>query len=335
MNKILYSAFMVLLMSCSKNREYKSEQLHLGTSFSITVSTGKKPEHKKIKAIAERAFEKVVYREKKIFSVYSRDSELFNINGKLKKNSLLKGYSEFTVSRDLFHVIDRALYVSEKTGWTFDVTYKSIADLWKTKIPSPAEIENAMKKTGREAVKTIPPDRVLIRNGASVGLGGIAKGYIVDGAAGFLKENGLNDYIINAGGDIALSGSKGGEPWTVSVLDPLTSGRAKCICRFSGKTVSVVTSGSYYRFTTINGKKYSHIIDPVKGIPTETDIASITVISKNTLLADAFATGFYIWGFDKVKDNFDYLDKLELGVIIISKNGDTAINGTARYYCEV
>ena len=123
----------------------------------------------------------------------------------------------------------------------------------------------------------------------------IAKGYAAGKAGDVLKLAGIDNFIINAGGDLFVSGNKKGKHWISGIKNP----EGDLFFKFNIKNdCAVVTSGGYERFFNYKGKRYHHIISAKTGYPAE-GLKSVTVISKNPALADAYATSFFILGYDK------------------------------------
>ncbi|MDM8566390.1 FAD:protein FMN transferase [Candidatus Halobeggiatoa sp. HSG11] len=123
--------------------------------------------------------------------------------------------------------------------------------------------------------------------------GAFAKGYAIDIAINKLKQLGINNAIVNAGGNLKAIGKKGQQPWVIGVRHPTGSGILAAIT-VNGEE-SIITSGDYERFHELEGNRYSHIIDPRNGKPTE-ELTSVTVIHKNGAIADAAATALTIAG---------------------------------------
>lgn len=123
--------------------------------------------------------------------------------------------------------------------------------------------------------------------------GAFAKGYAIDLAIKKLKQSGINNAIVNAGGNLKAIGQKGQQPWVIGVRHP--SGRGILAAITVHGEESIITSGDYERFYELEGKRYSHIIDPRNGIPTQ-ELTSVTVIHKNGATADAAATALMIAG---------------------------------------
>lgn len=205
------------------------------------------------------------------------------------------------VSPELFGVAKRALFWAGETGGAFDPTVGALVDLWAVesgphKPPERQEIEKTLGRTGWRKV-SLDEGSLRIETGATLlELGGIAKGFALDEAAAALKASGARDFIVDAGGDLVLSGSKNGSPWRVGVRDP-RSGTALSRVLFPASG-AIVTSGDYERFFEWEGVSYSHIIDPATGFPAQ-GVRSATVWAENAMDADALATAVCVLGAEK------------------------------------
>ena len=135
------------------------------------------------------------------------------------------------------------------------------------------------------------------KKGVRADMGGIAKGYAILQAIKVLKQHGISEGFVDAGGDIQVIGVNSGNPWIVGVKNPTGSGIIGTIA-LSGDD-AVATSGAYERFREYNGKHYHHIIDPEKGYPADSGLISVSVICSDPVLADAYATAFFVMGFNE------------------------------------
>ncbi|MDC9725675.1 MAG: FAD:protein FMN transferase [Gammaproteobacteria bacterium] len=128
-----------------------------------------------------------------------------------------------------------------------------------------------------------------------LGFGGFAKGFAVDTAIEALKQHGINNAIVNIGGDLRAIGSHGQRPWIIGIRHPRQSGMIASIALKEDE--SVFTSGDYERFFQYEGKRYPHIIDPRTGYPAD-QATSVTVLHTNASIADAAATALFVAGDD-------------------------------------
>ena len=225
-------------------------------------------------------------------SVYLVASELSRFNaapaGKLVELSprtleLLK------LSRDL----------AETTGGAFDVTSRPIIELWKRagkagRLPSETELADAKRRTGWKHIELLKKGARKRIDGAGIDLGGIAKGYGIDRAAKAMGDVGLTNGLIDVGGDVRGFGDR---VWRISVRSPFDG---TFIARLKLCYASVCTSGNYQRFVEIDGKRYSHVVDPRTGYPAEMT-PSVTVVAPRAVLADAWATALSVLGVEGLK----------------------------------
>jgi thiamine biosynthesis lipoprotein len=159
-------------------------------------------------------------------------------------------------------------------------------------------------------------------DGVSLDLGGIAKGYAVDRASQVLKDNGITNFLLNAGGDLYASGDKGnGVPWMVGVKHPRKP--SKLMARLSATNVAVVSSGDYERFSIVDSIRYHHIIDPRTGYPA-TGSRSVSVLADSAEEADVMATIIFISGANTIDD-----DRVK-GYLRVGTNGELFGASTLR-----
>ncbi len=281
------------------------KEILLDTIFEIKIENVKNAEK-----LLNESFNLVKNLESRL-SIFKEESEI----------SILNKYKKYKVSPEVFEVIKKAIYVSEITEGAFDITCKPIIDLYKAKsklneIPSKKEIEEVLKKVGWEKIK-IKGDLILLPDGMEIDLGGIAKGYIVDKVAEFLKSNGVKNGIINAGGDIYCWGTNPEKKkWKIGIENPFEE--EKIIESFEITDRGIATSGNYKRYLKIKNKKIGHIVNPKTGLPAEKIPVSVTVIAPDCTTADGLATGIFVLGIKKGLKLVNNLKNTEC--LIIDKN---------------
>lgn len=258
-----------------------------------------------------------IKRIEKIISSWDENSETSLIN----KNA---GIKPVKVSAELFGLIERAKKISEITDGAFDISYASMDNIWKfdgtmKRAPTEAEIRRSISKIGHEKIRLDSDKQTvyLTETGMRIGFGAIGKGYAADRAKELLVSKQVKGGIINASGDLTTWGTKAtGEKWLVGIANPLSKDKV-----FSWLPViesSVATSGNYEKYIIFNGKKYSHIIDPRTGYPTQ-GINSVSVFAKNAELCDALATAVFIMGKDSGIHLINQIDGVEV-VVVDSEN---------------
>jgi FAD:protein FMN transferase len=235
------------------------------------------------------------------------------------------GFYGAEVGSDLFGLLQDSIAYSIETGGAFDVTVFPLVQLWRQaaiegKVPDKDKVDLARDKVGYRYLSLEEGNIVhLKKKGMKVDAGAIAKGYAVDQFAAILMENGIEHFLIDAGGDIFCKGKDAGKKtWLIGVQDPLKADQLVDTLKLSGGAVT--TSGDYERFNIIEGKRYSHIIDPSTGYP-ENKVISATVIAPTAESADAYATAFSVMGGKEAVSLANKFKNIE-AMIIEKKNGD-------------
>ena len=260
---------------------------------------------------------KEISRIESLISSWDKNSQTSLIN-----NSA--GIRPVQVDKELFELISRSIKISALTQGAFDISYAPMDKLWyfdkeMEKLPTAQQIAQSVSKVGYENIIINEKKRTVFLNkkGMKIGFGAIGKGYAADKAKDILIQNDVKSGIINASGDLTAWGQKpSGDDWMVAVVNPLN--KNKVFSWLPIKNSSIVTSGNYEKFITVDGKSYSHIIDPRTGYPSE-GILSVTIISQNAELADALATSVFVLGTDIGIDMINQLKNVEC-IIINSDN---------------
>ncbi|MCX5705238.1 MAG: FAD:protein FMN transferase [Candidatus Omnitrophica bacterium] len=279
MKKIAALLISLILAGCQNKPIYKDTRLALGTYIKITSND---------KRAAKIVFDEID-RIENLLSKYKPDSEISKLNrlGRLK------------VSLETFYIIKKAKEFCQLSNGAFDITIAPLMDLWgftdkKFRIPETKEIKNTLKLIGSEKLVLNEFESVIELSfpGMKIDLGGIAKGFALDCAVKKLKGNFITSCLISAGQVYAL-GNNSGKPWKIAIKDPraqITAGKIELIDQ------SVATSGDYEQYFTVNGKRFSHIMDPRTGYPAESKVISATVVASDGLTADALSTAIFVLG---------------------------------------
>jgi thiamine biosynthesis lipoprotein len=234
------------------------------------------------------------------------------------------GIEPVKVDREIFDLIQRSQKISAITQGSFDITYGSIdKKLWNfdqsmVSLPDPHTAKQLVKLINYKNV-TLDEKNVTVflkEKGMRIGFGGIGKGYAAEMAKGLLQRKGVAGGVVNAAGDLTAWGFQAnGKPWTIGIANPEAAQHAFSYLDITN--TSVATSGNYEKFIIVNGKKYSHTIDPKTGLPV-TGIKSVTIISPNAEIADAMATPVMVMG---IKVGLDMVNQIKgLACIIIDDN---------------
>jgi FAD:protein FMN transferase len=201
------------------------------------------------------------------------------------------------VNRETARLLADALGWAERSDGAFDPALGRAVELWDVQHRHAPPPPHAVRHfAGRRLYRSIDVARVaggyaVVRNDADVAidLGGIAKGYAVDAAAGVLREWGVFDGLVNAGGDLyALGVAPDGEPWRVGVRAPGAANGV--VATLAASDVAIATSGDYEQHFEFAGRRYHHLLDPATGEPRLVAAHSLTIRAASCLAADAAAT---------------------------------------------
>jgi FAD:protein FMN transferase len=231
-------------------------------------------------------------------STYTPDSELSRFN-----RSRDTGW--IPASAGLVQVLSEARQISELSHGAYDVTVGPLVDLWgfgpedtRERIPSEAEIAAAQARIGyaRLGIRTTPPAIRKAIPDLSVDVASIAQGYTVDRVAERLESLGIANYLVEIGGELRGKGlNQLNGHWRIGIERPTPGERAVyTIIRIAD--VGVSTSGDYRDYFEHDGQRYSHTINPQTGRPVSHRLASVTVVSENTMRADALSTALMVLG---------------------------------------
>jgi FAD:protein FMN transferase len=282
----------------------------MGNRFQLSAVAGKK-------AFADKCIDagiQEIQRIEKLLTTYNDDSETALIN----KNA---GIEPVSVSTETFNIIERSIRISGITQGAFDITYGSVDKrLWNFD-SNMKELPD--KETARKMVRLINYRNILLNkekstvflkeSGMRIGFGGIGKGYAAEKAKQVMKEMGIESGIVNASGDLATWGYQpNGKPWTIGIVDP--NAKAQVFSYMNITDMAIATSGNYEKYIMVDGKKYSHTINPRTGLPVR-GIKSVTIISPNAEIADAMTTPVMIMG---IKAGLDMINQIrDIEAIII------------------
>ena len=264
---------------------------------------------------------KEMSRVENLLSSHKDDSEISKVN-------IAAGIHPVKVSYETFSLLKRAAAFSAKYDGLFDVTIGPVSNLWgfnedqKINLPHKNDIEKLLKLVNFKNIVLNDKDTTvfLTQKGMAIDLGGIAKGYAVDRGAAVMKKMGIRNFILNAGGDIYVSGTKDSKTdWKIGIRHPRHSN--KLIAEFNLHDFAVATSGDYERYKIINGKRYHHILNPADGYPGALSESS-TVLAPTVEQADAAATFLFLLGWEKA-----ITDKsIDFPFLIVSSNGEIHYN---------
>lgn len=236
-------------------------------------------------------------------------------------------------------VFTRAMEVSKNTDGVFDITCAPLINLWgfgfsKKDSVTPQIIDSLKSFVGYQKVRlegnrVIKDDPRILLNCSA-----IAKGYASDVIARLLEREGVSNYMVEIGGEVAMSGvNPKGDCWKIGINKPEddTSGMVNDIeevvqlCKKGG----IATSGNYRNYYIKDGKKYAHTIDPRTGYPSEQSILSVTIVAEDCMTADAYATAFMALGLERAREVAARVPGIDYFIIYADENGNNQFDFSA------
>lgn len=277
--------------SAGELSRFEFVETHMGSSFKVLLySTGAAA----ARSASRRAFDRIAALDA-VLSDYQPESELSRLGRR-------SGSPPVAVSADLFDVLHRSKEIFQRTGGAFDVTIAPVGRLWRRarrerKLPDPETLARARDLVGSDKMILDPEKRTvqLTRPGMKLDVGGIAKGYAAQAAIDVLRQAGVTRALVAAAGDIVMADPPpGAQGWTIGVasLNPSQSGPVMYLLLHN---TAISTAGDAERFVVIDGRRYSHIVNPATGMGVE-DRASVTVVAPDGGTADALETAVYLMG---------------------------------------
>lgn len=298
---VLIGVALLLLVSCDSPTQKSALEFHgltMGASYTIKLLNAPptlraaKTEHE-IAAILNRLHSQM--------STYDANSEISRFNTS-------QSADWFPVSKDVCVIVAEALRISSLTDGAFDITVGPLVNLWgfgsdatRTKPPPIAEIKTAQQRVGYQHLQTrcdasVPALRKDQPN-IAIDLSAIAQGYGADRIADYLDSLGVQDYLVDVGGELRGHGvNANAQPWRIGIQRPTPGsyGDAELIVHI--RDCAVATSGTYRNFFEQDGMRYSHTINPKTGMPITHNLVSVTIMTLSAATADALATALSVMG---------------------------------------
>ncbi len=255
-------------------------------------------------------------------SNYRKDSVIEQFNATVSSEPL-------AVSEEIISLIEQARVVSEASEGCYDLTIKPLFDLWgfngdKLTPPDAASLQAALKQIGFKQIKIVDATHIQKLNPQlRIDLSSIAQGYSVARMVAVLEKQGIENYLVEIGGELQTRGKKpDSSSWRVALEKPLSGERTmqKIVTINRSEPLSVMTSGTYRHYFDVDGKRYSHILDAKTGNPVDHNTVSVTVLHENPTTADAWDTALLCLGRTR---GMEVANKAGIAVLFIEQQGET------------
>lgn len=284
---------MALLVGCGPEPLIVISGNTMGTTYSVKVIGA----HEDM-AELQRAVQDSVDRIDQLMSNYKSDSELSRLN----RSELL---SAFTLSDETTAVLKLSADIHGLSMGAFDISLAPVVDLWGfgpdptiSEVPPPEAIAKALSSTGMDGLKLDGNSATRLRD-VTFNLSAIAKGYAVDRVAAMLEARGYQHFLVEVGGELKARGTnRAGERWRIAIELPDASKR-EMFSVIQLENLGMATSGDYRNYFEVDGKRYSHTINPKTGKPITHNLASVTVLDPSTARADGLATAINVMGAER------------------------------------
>lgn len=309
---------LLLLSACSSDPEPQQHRLQgsiFGSFYQITLAGAF------TEAELEELHQGVLEEMRAVdasMSTYRDDSELSQLN---------QGETGewVDISRSLLTVLEASDKIARASDGAFDVTVGGLVNLWSfgpearpLETPSDSEREQRLAEVGYRYLELDSDgQRARRQQDVFVDLSGIAKGYAVDRVSQWLLEQGVDNHLVNLGGDLLARGVRSdGDPWRIGVELPDSEQMEVAQHILPVRDISIATSGDYRNYFEADGQRYSHTIDPRTGFPVNHKLASVTVLHPANMIADGWATALMVVGTEAAKA---MAEQHELKVLLLSR----------------
>ena len=308
MRRFLFIGFgLLLLVSCTEKAVFqKNSNLVFGTIYNITYQYADD-----LQAEIEAELQKVDGE----FSMFNPQSTVARING-----------GDSTVERSAMfrEIFELAQTVNKETNGAFDIHVAPLVNAWgfgfkHDQLPTPQQVDSLLK----------------IRD--QMDFSAIAKGYGCDVVARLLRSHGIENFMVEIGGEVVLSGHNDkGQPWHIGVNKPVENpedGELQTVLSITD--CAIATSGNYRNFYYKDGQRYAHTIDPRTGYPVQHSLRSATVVAADCATADAYATSFMVLGLDSAQAVLNSHPELKAYLIYSDESGQMSVWRSETLDCEL
>ena len=314
--KIITLFLFVFTLNCGKNKPIQFSGETMGTTYQIKIVINS---NSKVDATQlQKKVDSLLTQVNNIFSTYIENSELTQFNDNLSTIPI-------KISPEFSALYEKAVNVSLSSDGSFDFTVLPLVKLWGfgqdfniSQIPSDEKIQEKLNCSGIDKLEFENTSLRKNNKHTQIDFSAIAKGWGVDQIALLLDDLGFENYMVEIGGEILVSGVNNlNSKWTIGVSEPEYIA-SELYTAIQITDAAVATSGSYNNYFTLENKDYSHILDPKTGYPIKHDLVSATVVADDCATADAIATAVMVKGFSLGLDWINSLSDIEC--LLVKKN---------------
>jgi len=316
---------LLFLSACGGQKEVVFDGTTMGTTYQVKLITGYFKSMSGIKDKIDKRLQAI----NQSMSTYLPDSEISRFN------AIQDTREKLAVSDDFLQVMLAARDIYEKTGGAWDGTIKPLVNLWgfgntrqTHQVPDEAEIKKQMSWIGFQHIDIFPEGYLQKKKSTiMLDLASIAKGYAVDQVSELLQISGMENFLVEIGGEVFASGyRKDGTSWRVGINQPSTSSSIADVYQVAPlHNRAMATSGDYRNYFEAGGRRFSHIIDPRTGYPVNSNVVSVSIVADSCMVADGLATAIMVMGLENGMALINSLKGVE-GFIIVRKTDDVYVH---------
>jgi len=284
---VILITLILLFIDKSTYKEYSKNYFYMDTYINIKIDSVKSK--KEIDSI----FDDINYLYDSYNKLTNRYSEYEGVINVYYLNEILSDGVEIEIDNRLSDIIKIGIEYYDKTNGLFNIASGNLTGIWKNFIDTCGSVPSNDILDVNININDIKLDGNLYTkyNGVKIDLGAIAKGYVTEIVSDYLEDNGINNYIINAGGNVKVGKAYDKDSFIVGITDPDNTN--SIFTKVNINNLSVVTSGSYQRYCELEGNLYSHVINPVTKYPSNY-VKSVTVIGEDSTLCDIYSTYLFL-----------------------------------------
>jgi thiamine biosynthesis lipoprotein len=293
------------IVGCDKQQTIKRSTLAMGTIMEIQI---RGVDESLANKLIDESFAEIK-RLDTLFSTYLVDNEMWRINN--SQSDTIKVNDEF------FFILKKCDQLWRETNGAFDPAVGNLIDIIgfeknNPHLPDSTQIKNALKRIGWKKIKLAEPNILIKPVHVKLSFNALIPGYAADKVANLLMKNGIKNFLVNAGGEIFANGDN----WKIGIQHPRKQNELLNTILLNG--ISVSTSGDYQQYFKKNGRRYTHIINPITGLPAN-ECEAVTIIAKDGLSSDALSTGIFVMG---TENGMRLIEKLaDVEALIVDSTG--------------
>ena len=310
---VILSALVLLFIDMNTYKEYSKNYFYMDTYINVKVYSTKN------KRSIDKYFEDIDYLYSSYNKLTNRYSSYEGVTNVYYLNEELDNGEVIEIDKRLADIISIGISYYNKTNGLFNIASGNLTGVWKNFIDTCDNLPSSNELNVNTNISDIKLEDNMYskNNNVRIDLGAIAKGYVTELVGDYLEDNGINNYIINAGGNVKVGKAYNKDAFVVGITDPNNTNGI--FTKVNVNDMSVVTSGSYQRYCELDDKIYNHVINPVTKYPSDY-VKSVTVIGEDSMLCDIYSTYLFLVPVEEGINAINNIDGMEAIWYIDSDN---------------